>query len=286
VDWWPSPSAIRKRVVVVGSGVAGLEAAWIAAARGHAVTVLARAGTLGGKARLRTQLPGGEDSSSVYDYQIAASQRAAVRFEMGLDAGLDDVLRLEPDAVVLATGATMVPPPWLPPEVAREGLVPDLRTAMQDLVGLESRQAGTAVVFDMDHSEGTYAATERLAELFQRVVLITPRNSLADDTSLVTRQGIQRRLAILRVETVFLSEPVWSDAFERGEAAYRHVYSGQLSSIEDVVFLSYSTPRARNDALWLPLRDAGIEVHRVGDCLSPRDLLAATADGHKVGSLI
>jgi hypothetical protein len=157
---------------------------------------------------------------------------------------------------------------------------------MQGLVGLEARQPGTAVVFDMDHSEGTYAAVERLAALFQRVVLITPRNSLADDTPLVTRQGIQRRLALRGVETVFLSEPVWSDAFERGEAAYRHVYTGQSSTIQDVVFLSYSTPRARNDELWLPLREAGIEVHRVGDCLSPRDLLAATADGHRVGNSI
>src|SRR5690606_20506634 len=114
------------RVVVVGSGPAGLEAAWIAAARGHAVTVLSRAGELGGKARLRTLLPGGEDSSSVYDYQIAASQRAGVRFDLGLDAGLEDVLRLEPDVVVLATGSTMVPPRWLPADVVKEGLVPDL----------------------------------------------------------------------------------------------------------------------------------------------------------------
>ena len=283
VDWWPQQSLSPKRVVVVGSGVAGLEAAWIAAARGHAVTVLARAGEVGGKARLRTHLPGGEDSSSIYDYQIVASQRAGVRFEMGIDAGLEDVIRLKPDAVVLATGATMVPPAWLPPDVAREGLVPDLRAAMQDLVSLEARQPGTAVVFDMDHSEGTYAAAERLAALFQRVVLITPRNSLADDTSLVTRQGIQRRVAAKRIETIFLSEPVWSDAFEQGELEYRHLYSGQRLSIAEVAFLSYSTPRARNDQLWVPLRDAGIEVHRVGDCLSPRDLLAATADGHRVG---
>ena len=100
------------------------------------------------------------------------------------------------------------------------------------------------------------------------------------------RQGIQRRMATKHIETMFLSEPVWSDAFEQGELEYRHLYSRQRSSIADVAFLSYSTPRARDDQLWLPLRDAGIEVHRVGDCLSPRDLLAATADGHRVGNSI
>lgn len=286
VDWWPSRTSSPRRVVVVGSGVAGMEAAWVAAARGHAVTVLARSGQVGGKARLRTHLPGGEDSSSVYDYQIVASQRAGVRFEWGLNAGMKDILQLEPDAVILATGATMVPPSWLPDAVVWEGLIPDLRAAMQGLIGLKARQPGTAVIYDMDHTEGTYASAERLAMIFERVVLVTPRNSIADDTSLVTRQGIHRRLSEKGIETVFLSEPVWGDAFERGELECRHVYSGRTSSIPDVAFLAYATPRARDDELWAPLRDAGIEVYRVGDCLSPRDLLAATSDGHSAGNAI
>ena len=287
VDWWPEPAARSRQVVVVGAGIAGMEAAWIAAARGHAVTVLGRSGEIGGKARLRTFLPGGEDSSSIHDYQTVASQRAGVRFEMGVDASLADVMRLAPDVVVLATGATMAPPDWLPAEVIQDGLVPDLREAMQGLIGMTARQPGTAVIYDMDHTEGTYASAQRLVPIFERVIVMTPRHSIADDTSVVTRQGILRRLSSMGVELILMSEPVWSnDAFEQGVLPYRQLYSGQMSSIPNVAFLSYSTPRARNDALWQPLMDAGIEVHKVGDCLSPRDLLAATADGHSTGNSI
>ena len=286
VDWWPSRAAQTRRVAIVGAGVAGLEAAWVAAARGHSVTVFCRAAQAGGKARLRSHLPGGEEVSSIYDYQMVAAQRAGVRLELGIDAGLDEIAAIKPDVVVLATGGTMVPPLWLPEDVAAEGLVPDLRTAMAGLVGVNARQPGAAVIFDMDHSEGTYASAERLSMIFERVVLITPRNSLADDTALVTRQGILRRLSRRRIETVFLSEPCWSDAFEEGVLEYRHIYTGDISSIPDVALLAYSTPRARNDALAAPLARAGFDVRPVGDCLSPRDLLAATADGHSVGNAV
>ena len=180
----------------------------------------------------------------------------------------------------------MVPPTWLPEAVAAEGLVPDLRAAMAGLIGVNARQPGTAVIFDMDHSEGTYAAAERLSMIFERVVIITPRNSLADDTSLVTRQGILRRLYSRGIETVLLSEPRWSDAFEEGVLEYCHVYGGAVSSIPNVALLAYSTPRARNDALAAPLAHAGFDVRRVGDCLSPRDMLAATADGHSAGNAL
>jgi hypothetical protein len=53
-----------------------------------------------------------------------------------------------------------------------------------------------------------------------------------------------------------------------------------------VSFLSWSTPRVRSDALAAPLAAAGIELRVVGDCLSPRDMIAATADGHAAGEAL
>ena len=287
VDWWPNQRALRaRRVAVVGSGVAGMEAAWVLGARGYDVTVFGRSGDVGGKARLREKLPGGETISSVYDYQFVSAERSGVKFELGVEATLERVLAHRPDAVVLAAGAKMVVPGWVPPDIAEAGLVPDFYEALAELLRHKARQPGTAVLFDMDHTEGTYAGVELLAGLFDRVVVLTPRDTIASEVSLVNRQGILRRLSHLGVEITPLSEPVWSESFESGSLEIRNVYSDRRSFVEDVAFLSYVTPRVPDISLAAPLRTAGIEVHLVGDSRTARGVLAATADGHEMGNTL
>lgn len=286
VDWWPSPAPTRRRVVIVGTGIAGMEAAWIAAARGHLVTAFGRSPEVGGKTRLHALLPGGESLSSIYDYQFAAAGRGGVRFELGVVASAADVLALKPDVVVLASGSRMLPPPWLPPAVRDAGLVPDLRSAISALLRHAARQTGTAVIFDMDHTEGTYAAAELLRARFDRVVVITPREAIAQGAALVTRQGILRRFHEQHIDIIVLAEPRWSASFNEGKLEYANVYNGDAGVIADVSFLAYSTPRVPEDMLAGPLRAAGIEVRLAGDCRSPRGLLAATSEGHAAGNAI
>ena len=286
LDYRPARATKRRRIAVIGAGVAGLEAAWVAAARGHAVTVFGRSREVGGKTRLRALLPGGEALSSIYDYQHASARRYGAKFELGMQATLTDVMDARADAVIVATGSSMIAPRWLPESVRAEGWVADLRTAMGALLNRRMRQAGAAVIFDMDHTEGTYACADRLREVFDRVIIVTPRHSIADETALVTRQGILRRISGSGIEVLFLSEPRWTARMEQSTLEIEQVYTGVRTLIDNLAFLAYSTPRAPADSLLQPLREAGIETRVIGDCLSARNVMAATAEGHAAGHAI
>ena len=286
VDFSPVPAATPKRVVVVGAGIAGMEAAWVAAARGHHVTVFGASDNIGGKAFLREQLPGGETVSSIYDYQTVAARRAGAAIRLGRPATAADILALRPDTVVLATGSSMIPPDWLPEDVRAEGWVPDLRDALVEVLRHDTPQPGTAVLFDADHTEGTYAAAEALRARFARVVIVTPRDTIATDVAMTGRQGILRRMAEQRIEIVTLAEPRWNDQVGEGRLEIVNVYNGDIRAIEDLALLTYATPRVPNDALAAPLRAAGIEVVPVGDARAPQEMLFATASGHAAGDTI
>lgn len=281
-DWRPTPAAAKRRVVVVGTGVAGLEAAWIAAARGHHVTAFGRSGEAGGKTRLHAKLPGGDTLRRVYEYQLDAARNSRVRFELGVEADAADVMALAPGAVILAAGSRMLRPSRLPQD-ARS--FHELRSAMWDVLKNPQRRSGSAIIFDMDHTEGTYAAAELLRKLFDRVVVITPREYIAQKTALVTRQAITRRFHEKRIEVIPFAEPRWAESSAE-KLVYANVYSGETGVIPDAAFIAWSTPRVPEDALAEPLRAAGLDVRVIGDCALPRGVLAATAEGHIAGNAV
>jgi len=282
-DWRPARVSSRQRIVVVGGGVAGLEAAWVAAARGHEVTLFGTSAEVGGKTRLHARLPGGESLSSVYDYQQVMAKLAGVRMELGVRATPADVRACQPDAVLLASGSTPAWPASLPEIWREEGYVPDVRALALELLDRHQRQPGTAVLFDQDHTEGTYAMVELLARLFERVVVATPRERIAGDVPLVTALGIHRRLARLPIDVRPFHELAAESRFEDGVVALANVYSGELALVDDVALISYSTPRVPDLALLAPLRAAGLRVTTIGDCRMPRGVAAATAEGYAAG---
>ncbi|MCE5252816.1 MAG: FAD-dependent oxidoreductase, partial [Actinomycetia bacterium] len=99
-------AVVQKKVVVVGSGPAGLEAARVAALRGHRVTLLEKERVLGGSLNLAAVVKGTEreDMISIVEYLTRQVQTAGVDVRRGAEATKETVARLEPDVVVVAAG--------------------------------------------------------------------------------------------------------------------------------------------------------------------------------------
>ncbi len=279
-----APAAQVRKVAVVGAGIAGLQAAVTAAMRGHQVMVWGSSAEVGGKTRLMAQLPLAESMSSIYDHQWITAQRLGVGFQLGRMATAGDVLAWQPDTVVLATGAQMTWPQDLPAELQNVGMVPDLRQAMAELLTHRGPLSGTAVIYDLDQTEGTYAAAEYLRDRFDRVVVLSPRETIAEEVVLVMRQRIHRRLAERGIEVKTWVDPVWTERFENEACLqYRSVFGGPLHDIHEVAFFAYASPRRPHDELHQGLLAAGLSVRLVGDCQIARDTLSATSEGHEAG---
>ncbi|MDA7595763.1 NAD-binding protein [Luminiphilus sp.] len=280
----PSSVKHQRHVVVVGTGVSAMEAAHTAAQRGHRVTVVGNIDQVGGKTRLHAQLPGGENLSSVYDYQYLMAQQAGVRFALNREVHVEDVLALNPDVVLLATGARASQPTWLTDDWAAMGLIPSLREMGQQLINGIGRSPGRAVLVDHDHTEMTYAVAMRMATHFDQITLVTSRERIANDVSLINRQNILQRLFDLDVELICHVEPDTLDGLEAGRLVMKNVYNDSVSELSDVVTVVHASSRLPNQQLLRPLCANGLEVIAIGDCRAPRSLMAATHEGYHVAS--
>src|SRR5262245_22490315 len=275
--WQPAPVARKRRVVVVGSGVAGLEAAWVAACRGHSVTLLGSPHA-GGKARLEALLPGRAEVAKVYEFQLARARESGVAFESGPPATPEQIAGLRPDAVVLATGSSMRRPATL---AADSEAGTDAWTLAAALGAAPGKRAGTAVLFDHDHGSGAYALADLLASIYDRLVIITPRTQLGRNVSYVGLLGVYRRLYAAKVEIVVAAVP---KRFAARRVVHANTFTGDEQVIDDVALFAYATPRLADDRLAAPLRARGIEVRLAGDAFAPRAILAAVHEGHRIGN--
>lgn len=282
------PAATTKRVVVIGGGPGGLEAAWVAAARGHAVTLLERAEVLGGMIRLAERLPGRGELSNFADWRADECHRRGVDIRLGFDADANAVMALEPDAVIVATGgrASLGGSSYfhpMPVPGSDQPFVFDhvdaLRAALEPEASLDDRIGRRVVILDaVGHIEAIGLA-ELLAGQGRHVNLVTPLPSpiaLDFETSAVALPRAVRAGAIWRPNTVIGNIGLH-------DVLLMDVLSGATETLDGVDSVVIRTHGIAVDDLFHELRSRVDTVIRVGDALAVRYCDRAIYDGHVAG---
>jgi NADPH-dependent 2,4-dienoyl-CoA reductase/sulfur reductase-like enzyme len=165
-------TAVARRVVIVGAGPAGLEAARVAGERGHTVTVLEAADRAGGQIRLLVQNPWRRELIGIVDWRLAELAQLGVEVRYNVIAEAEDVLALDPDVVVVATGG-------LPQGPEMSGL--DLTTSSWEVISGEVKPAGRILVYDDGGAHAGMTAAVIAARAGAEVELVSPERFLAPD---------------------------------------------------------------------------------------------------------
>jgi len=160
-----APAEARKHVVVIGAGPGGMEAARVAAERGHAVTVHEAASDAGGQIRLTAQTKRRAEMMQVIDWRMAECERLGVAFRFNSFAEAETVLADTPDTVIVATGG-------LPhTEVLEAGN--ELVVSAWDILSGDARPGETVLIFDDAGDYAALQAAETIAATGAKVEIVT-----------------------------------------------------------------------------------------------------------------
>lgn len=266
-----------KRIVVVGGGAAGMEAAWVAAQRGHRVTLFETRRELGGKlAGSERFLPWLEVWHAV-DFLARQVAKAGVELRLGEAADVASILAREPDALIVATGAT-VRAPVLP----GDGSVP---MHVFDSEVPEDLPDGHWVVMDEDGYYWAAALTEYLARQGKKVTYVTRFMQPLREIPEVSRMSTLRSLD--RHGVTLLDNMSLTHADHGALVGHRYFNEAREIRLESVRGLLWAGMQQVNDGLVRQLRDAGLgTVLVVGDAKSPRRLSHALAEGHRAARAV
>ncbi|MFC1895396.1 FAD-dependent oxidoreductase [Thermodesulfobacteriota bacterium] len=294
-----TPAEKPKKVVVVGGGIGGMEAARVLTLRGHDVRLYEKSDKLGGALNLAAIPPGREELATAVNYLANEMKRLNVTVEMQTEADIDSIAGMKPDAVVLATGATPIWPKV--PGIDRKNVVHahDVLEGKAEVkgkvvvIGGGATGAETALfiakrktinpdvaVFLASKKGVDPEAALQMTRKGGEVTVLEMINKIGQDIGRATRWTIIGELREYGVNMVTLATA--TEITDKG-VVYEHEGQEKVAPADTVVIAAGVQPRK---GLAESLEGVVAEVHNLGDCVDPRHAMDAIHEAARIARQI
>ena len=246
---------IKRKVVVVGAGPAGLEAARVARERGHEVVLFEKSEQVGGQIMLAAKAPQREQMAGIVRWFDMETKRLGVDRRMGVAADATSILAEQPDIVVMATGGSSHTG-----QVAEWGAAEGLAVSSWDILSGKVAPGKNVLVYDGVSNQAGAGVTDFLASRGSVVEIVTPDVKVADDVGGTTFPIFYRRMY---AQGVIMTPNYWLDSVRReGEkliAVLRNEYTEEQEEreVDQVVIENGILP---NDGLYWELKERSVNL--------------------------
>ena len=275
------PAEKPKKVLVAGGGPAGLEAARVAALRGHQVTLYEKEQKLGGQVNLASVPPLMQEIGQLIKYLSTRVRKAGVQVKLGKPVTPELIEELKPDVVVVATGASPLVPENIP-GIDKEKVV----TAWEVLAGHDASKARKVLIVGggltgCETADFLALPTDNMAAASTEVTLLEMREDIALDSMAEPRHLLLDRLREKRVHVIVRARV--KEILDDGVVFERDGQEETLRGFEYVILAMGARPV---ETLSKEIQGKVPEVYVIGDAAQPRRALEATAGGAEIGRKI